>query len=172
WTRVDNTDTGTAVRCCLLRGGRMRPPDPATNGPDLRVGLVFNFRFCPHGNSWQVARVPRVGWEATQPLLAYMVNDTWSQKTLPKRQSLATVAVASGKGDALLTCLKRAEDGKGVVARWYEPAGQPCRVRAALSPADSRVRRSDMMEKPAAGEAADGVIATAAHEIVTVRTEQ
>jgi alpha-mannosidase len=172
WTRVDNNDTGAAVRCCLLRGGRMRPPDPGTNATDLRTGLVFNFRLYPHTGSWQAARIPRVGWEATQPLLAYTVNDTWSQKSLPKRQSLATVAVASGKGDAMLTCLKQAEDGKGVVARWYEATGQPCRVRAALLPADSRVRRSDMMEKPTAGEAADGVIATTAHEIVTVRTEK
>ncbi|MFA6562889.1 MAG: glycosyl hydrolase-related protein [Verrucomicrobiia bacterium] len=172
WTRVDDGDTGAAVRCCLLRGGRMRPPDPATNGPDLRVGLVFNFRFYPHGNPWQAARVPRVGWEVTQPLLAYTVNDTWSQKSLPKRQSLATVTVASGKGDALLTCLKQAEDGKGVVARWYEPAGQPCSVRAALSPTASAVRRSDMMEKLTGGEAVDGVVATRAHEIVTVRTEK
>jgi alpha-mannosidase len=150
----------------------MRPPDPGTNGTDLRVGLVFNFRFYPHGNSWQAARVPRVGWEATQSLLSYMVNDTWSQKTLPKRQSLATVAVASGEGDALLTCLKQAEDGKGVVARWYEATGQPCQVRAVLLSADARVRRSDMLERPTTREVADGVIATKANEIVTVRTKK
>ncbi len=172
WTRVDDGDTGTAVRCCLLRGGRMRSPDPATEGPDPRVGLVFNFRFHPHGGSWQAARIPRVGWEATQPLLAYTVNDTWSRKSLPKRQALATVSVASGKGDALLTCLKQAEDGKGVVARWYEATGQPCRVRAALSPSNARVRRTDMMEKPIAKDAADGAVATGASEIVTVRTEK
>jgi alpha-mannosidase len=172
WTRVDDAEAGTAVRCCLLRGGRMRPPDPGTNGTDLRTGLVFNFRFYPHGNSWQAARIPRVGWEATQSLLSYTVNDTWSQKTLPKRQSLATVTVASGKGDALLTCLKQAEDGKGVVARWYEATGQPCQVRAVLLPADARVRPSDMLERPTTREVADGVIVTKANEIVTVRTKK
>lgn len=169
WTRVDDNDAGAAVRCCLVRGGRMRPPDPGTNGSDLRTGLVFNFRFYPHSGSWQAARVPRVGWEATQPLLSYTVNDTWSRKSLPRKQSLATVVVALGEGDALLTCLKQAEDGKGVVARWYEATGQPCQVRAALSPADSRVRRSDMLERPTAAEVADGMVATKANEIVTVR---
>lgn len=172
WTRVDDNDTGAAVRCCLVRGGRMRPPDPGTNGADLRTGLVFNFRFYPHGSSWQAARVPRVGWEATQPLLSYTVNDTWSQKSLPKRQSLATVAVASGKGDALLTCLKQAEDGQDVVARWYEATGQPCQVRAALSLAGAHLCSSDMLEKPTAKKAADGTTATGAWEIVTVRTEK
>ncbi|MBI5684892.1 MAG: hypothetical protein HZC54_07415 [Verrucomicrobia bacterium] len=171
WTRVDDTDTGTAVRCCLLRGGRMRPPDPGTNGTDLRTGLVFNFRFHPHGNSWQAARVPRIGWEATQPLLAYTVNDTWSQKSLPRRQSLATVSVASGKGDALLMCLKQAEDGKGVVARWYEATGQLCSVRPMLSPTAAPVRRSDMLEKPIAEDAAAGTVTTRPWEIVTVRTK-
>ncbi|MBM3888654.1 MAG: hypothetical protein FJ388_05955 [Verrucomicrobia bacterium] len=172
WTRVDDAETGAAVRCCLLRGGRMRPPDPGTNGTDLRTGLVFNFRFYPHAGSWQAARIPRVGWEATQSLLPYTVNDTWSRKSLPKRQSLATVAVASGKGDALLTCLKQAEDGKGVVARWYEATGQPCNVRATLSPADARVRRSDMLEKPIARDAGDDTVTTGAWEIVTVRAEK
>ncbi|MCX7826029.1 MAG: glycosyl hydrolase-related protein, partial [Verrucomicrobiae bacterium] len=173
WTRVYDGDTGVAVRCCLLRGGRMRPPDPDTNGSDLRTGLVFNFRFYPHGNSSQEARIPRTGWETTQPLLAYTVNDTGSPKSLPKRQSLATVAVASGKGDALLTCLKQAEDGKGVVARWYEATGQACQVRAALSPTDTRVRRANMLEQPTAKDAASGgAVATAAWEIVTVRTER
>lgn len=172
WTRVDDADTGTAVRCCLVRGGRMRPPDPGTNGTDLRTGLVFNFRFHSHTGAWQTARIPRVGWEATQSLLSYTVNDTWSRKSLPKRQSLATVSVASGKGDALLTCLKQAEDGKGVVARWYEATGQSCQVRAALLPAVAPVRRSDMLEKPIAKDTCDGAMATAAWEIVTVRAEK
>jgi hypothetical protein len=41
-----------------------------------------------------------------------------------------------------------------------------------LSPADSRVRRSDMLEQPTAKDAGDGAVATAAWEIVTVRTER
>lgn len=172
WTRVDDSDTGAAVRCCLLRGGRMRPPDPGTNGTDLRTGLVFNFRFYPHTGSWQTVRVPRVGWETTQPLLSYTVNDTWSQKPLPKRQSLATVSVASGKGDALLTCLKQAEDGKGVVARWYEATGQPCSVRPVLAPTADPVRRSDMLEKPLTKADANDTVATAGWEIVTVRAQR
>jgi len=175
WTRVDDTDTGAAVRCCLVRGGRMRPLDPAMDGPDPRAGLVFNFRFYPHGNTWQAARIPRVGWEATQPLLAYTVNDTWSPKSLPRRQSLATIATRAGNGDALLTCLKQAEDGKGVVARWYEGTGNPCEVRLATAPLSGKPERVDLQEQPLQNEkksstAADGSVTTAAWEIVTVRT--
>ena len=170
WTRVDESDTGQAVRCCLVRGGRMRSPDPAAEGPEPRVGLVFNFRLQPHGGSWQAARIPRLGWEATQPLLSYTVNDTWSAKSLPKRQSLVGITTASGDGDALLTCLKQAEDGTGVVARWYESTGHSCRVQAALPPAGEHPNRTDLLEQVLTpGKSTGSDIATAAWEIVTIR---
>jgi len=177
WTRVDELEDRTlAVRCCLVRGGRMRLPDPAATGDDPRVRLGFRFRFYPHKGSWQEARVHRTGWEATQPLFAYTVNDTWSPKTLPRRQSLATLAVLSGKGDALATCFKQAEDGKGVVARWYEATGNPCQVQAAIPPSRARIERVNIEEKPvldrgAAGAAADGSVLTWPWEIVTVRAQ-
>lgn len=173
WTRVDDTDTGAAVRCCLVRGGRMRSLDPAMDGPDPRAGLAFGFRFYPHAGAWQPARIPRVGWETTQPLLVYTVNDTWSPKSLPRRQPLATVATAGGKGDALLTCLKQAEDGKGLVARWYEGTGNPCQVRLAMDGLSGQPERVDLEERPGSAEKAgiggDGAVPTRAWEIVTVR---
>ncbi|MDD4870617.1 MAG: glycosyl hydrolase-related protein [Kiritimatiellae bacterium] len=176
WTRVDDNDTGSAVRCCLVRGGRMRPLDPAMDGPEPRVGLVFNFRFYPHKNSWQATRIPRTGLETVQPLLAYTVNDTWSPKTFPRRQSLATVATRSGKGDAILTCLKQAEDGKGVVTRWYESIGSSCQVHVVTAPLAGKPERVDLQEQPVpnAGKlsvAADGSIPALPWEITTVRMQ-
>jgi len=167
WTRVDDTDTGVAVRCCLVRGGRMRPADPGMDGTDLRAGLVFNFRFVPHTNSWQAARIPRVGWEATQPLLAYTVNDTWSPKSLPQRRSLVTAATRSGKGDALMTCLKQAEDGKGVVARWYESTGSACEIQFTAAAATVKPQRVDLQEQPLA---VDDSTKINGWEIVTFRS--
>lgn len=176
WTRVDDVDTGAAVRCCLARGGRMRSLDPAMDGPDPRAGLVFNFRFHPHGATWQTARIPRVGWEATQPLMACTVNDTWSPKSLPRQQSLATIATRGGQGDALLTCLKQAEDGQGVVARWYESVGSPCQVRPATAPMSGKPECVDLLERPRSGGgqpvmAGDGSVATRPWEIVTLRAK-
>jgi len=176
WTRLDDAEGGAAVRCCLVRGGRMRPLDPMMDGPDPRVGLVFNFRFQPHARSWQAARIPRVGWEATQPLLAYTVNDTWSPKSLPRAKSLATVAVFDGHGDPLLTCLKQAEDGRGVIARWYEGAGSPCQVRLSTAPSPRTLERADLQEQPlkkgaGPGISPDGAVLTRAWEIVTVRAQ-
>jgi alpha-mannosidase len=142
----------------------MRPADPGTDGPDLRAGLVFNFRFYPHDNSWEAARIPRVGWEATQPLLAYTVNDTWSPKSLPRRQSLVTATTRDGKGDALLTCLKQAEDGKGVIARWYESTGNPCQVEFM----SGKAQRVDLQERRVAG---DGSTQIKGWEIVTFRVQ-
>ena len=171
-TRVDALpDKGQAVRCFLVRGGRMRNPDPVANGDDSRVRLGFRFRFQPHAGSWQTARVPRVGWEATQPLVAYTVNDTWSPKTLPRRRSLATVAVASGKGDVLLTCLKQSEDGKDVVARWYEANGSDANVRVNVAPSRSRIEKLNLQETPAAAKVEADTVSTRGCEIVTVRAK-
>lgn len=173
WTRADGIDGGISIRCCLLRGGRMRPLDPMAEGPGRRTGLVFNFRFHPHGGSWQTAKVPRLGWEGARPLLAYTVNDTWSPKSLPRAGSIATISRCGGKGDALLTCLKQAEDGGGLVARWYEANGESCDVRIAMSRASNKIIRADLQERALdQGTAAADLIATPAWKIITIRAQQ
>lgn len=172
WTRVDETAKGVAVRCCLVRGGRMRPADPGVNGTELREGLVFNFRFYPHSNSWQAAHIPRIGWETTTPLLAYTVNDTWSPKSLPRQQSLATAEVESGQADALLTCLKQSEDGRDVVMRWFEGAGAEGVVRVGLGSVPFRAQRVDLEERPLAENRVQDTVSTRPWEIVTVRLKK
>ncbi len=181
WTRVDPLPGtgGVAVRACLVRGGRMRPAAPETDGDDPRVRLVFRFRFQPHDGGWQAARVPRAGWEAVQPLLCYTVNDTWSPKSLPRAAALATIAPLDGSaGDALLTCLKQSEEGEAIIARWYEPAGAPCAVAVHLAtgpgqPPAGAVERVDLLEAPlpATGRDQDEAAAlpVAPWAIVTVR---
>jgi len=181
WTRIDPLPDagGVAVRACLVRGGRMRPAAPETDGDDPRVRLVFRFRFQPHDGGWQAARVPRAGWEAVQPLLCYTVNDTWSPKSLPRAAALATIApLDGGAGDALLTCLKQSEDGAAAIARWYEPAGAPCTVAVHLAtgpgqPPAGAVERVDLLEAPlpaaGSGRGEEVAVPVAAWEIVTVR---
>ena len=181
WTRVDPGGTGTdgagdvLVRCCLVRGGRLRPASPETDGDDQSVRLVYRFRFVPHGGDWRRARAPQLGWEAVQPLLSYTVNDTWTDKSLPRRAALASVAtVAGGAGSVLLTCLKQSEDGEAPVARWFEAHGVPCNVMVdlpgnpSLTVTDLLERESSSGESIAAG-AAEGAVATRAWQIVTVR---
>jgi len=176
-TRVEpGADGRLAIRCCLVRGGRIRNPEPDANGGDPRVRLGFRFRFQPHAGSWQNARAPRIGWEATQPLFAYTVNDTWSPKSLPPRQALARVVPESGSGDALLTCLKQGEDGADVVARWYESTGADAQVDLAIGPVPTRNARVDLREKLVPEESWTAPTtrdrrSTRAWEIVTVRAK-
>ncbi|HEU5318231.1 MAG TPA: glycosyl hydrolase-related protein [Chloroflexota bacterium] len=184
WTRYDaaqpGDDPGTGaaagaagaagfVRCALVRGGRIRPPSPDTDGDDPRIRLAFTFRFVPHSGSWRTERAPRLGWEAVRPLLSYTVNDTWSQKDLPRRSGLAAVR-STGEGDALVTCLKQSEDGEDVVVRWHEALGAPCEVAVEV-PGVGRVGRVDLEERAAEADGPGGSNATPtpAWEIVTVR---
>jgi alpha-mannosidase len=157
-----------AVRCCLVRGGRLRAPAPETDGDDAPVRLVYRFRFIPHEGEWRAVRAPRLGHQAVQPLLAYTVNDTWSEKSLPRSAALATVE-ASGAGDALLTCLKQSEDGEELIARWFEASGAPCGVRVEI-PDGAAVTRVELQERPVGGGlSSGGAVATGPWEIVTVR---
>jgi len=103
-----------------------------------------------------------------QPVLSYTVNDTWSEKSLPRSAALATVE-ASGEGDALLTCLKQSEEGEELIARWFEASGAPCEVRVAV-PGGSGVTRVDLQERAVSGgPSGGGAVATGPWEIVTVR---
>ena len=150
WTRVDEAESGTAkfaVRCCLVRGGRMWTGE-LDNGRSSSVPLFFRFRFQPRLGSWQQAQVPRVGWEAVQPLVAYTVNDTLSLKALPSSDSMVSVSSSSGQGDPIITCLKQGEDGETIVLRWYESTGAACTVELGGGALPANLACVDLLERP------------------------
>lgn len=150
WTRVEETGLGStkfAVRCCLVRGGRMWTGE-LDNGRSSSVPLFFKFRFQPHLGSWQEARVPRLGWEAAQQLVVYTVNDTLSPKALPSSDSMVSVSSTSGHGDPIVTCLKQGEDGESVVLRWYESNGKACAVGVDGGVLPTGMERVDLLERP------------------------
>lgn len=150
WTRVEETGLGNArfaVRCCLVRGGRMWTGE-LDNGRSSSVPLSFQFRFQPRLGSWQEARVPRWGWEAAQPLAVYTVNDTLSPKALPSSDSMVSVSSTSRHGDPIVTCLKQGEDGESVILRWYESSGDACAVEVDGGVLPTGLERVDLLERP------------------------
>lgn len=149
WTRVEEAGPGDAkfaVRCCLVRGGRMWSGD-LDNGMSSSIPLFFRFRFLPHLGSWQKARAPRYGWELVQPLVAYTVNDTLSPKALPPEDSMVSVSPHLGLGDPIVTCLKQGIDGESVVLRWYESTGEACEVEVRGDVLPTNLEHVDLLER-------------------------
>ncbi len=82
---------------------------------------TFLVRLVPHAGDWVDADVPRLAAELNQPPFALI--ETFHDGPLPQRASYAEDA-----GSVVMTVLKRAEDGDGVVVRAHETAGRAAHV--------------------------------------------
>ena len=86
----------------------------------------FVVRLVPHGGDWRAADVVRRSLELNQPPFALI--ETFHDGPLAQRRAFAD----DGGGTVVLTVLKEAEDGRGVVVRAYETAGRPARASLAV----------------------------------------
>lgn len=125
----------------------------------------FDYALVPHPGSWRSGRLPELGLGYNTPLV-----------------SRAGISAAAGKDagrsfiacspDFLLTAIKRAEDGHGLIVRGYETRGQAHRVTMRLPREVRRVQRANLLEE--AGEklpVSRGQVSFPCrpHEIVTLR---
>jgi alpha-mannosidase len=79
---------------------------------------TFRIRLVPHAGDWRDADVVRLAAELNQPPFALI--ETYHDGSLPQRKSFAD----DGGRDVVVTAIKRAEDGNGVVVRALETAGR------------------------------------------------
>jgi len=131
WLDVSNGDFGFTLasnrQMFVVRDDRVEcvllavTPAEAGKAEAIRSGkVVSRFRVVPHSGSWRTQKTYRSGWELNSPLIAYTVNDTVSTKTLPPSLSF----LSTSSGHAVVTVLKKAEDGDGVVVRLFEAEGE------------------------------------------------
>jgi alpha-mannosidase len=78
----------------------------------------FTVRLVPHAGDWRAADVVRRAAELNQPPFALL--ESYHAGPLPRRKSYG-----HDDGAVVVTVVKRAEDGDGVVVRAYETAGRP-----------------------------------------------
>ncbi len=81
----------------------------------------FLVRLVPHAGDWRAAGVPRLAAELNQPPFALL--ESYHAGPLPRRASYA-----EDDGSVVITVLKRAEEGDGLVVRAFESAGRPASV--------------------------------------------
>ncbi len=151
WADLSDADYGVSIlNDCkygfdasgnMLRMSLLRTP----NGPDHQADLGLHemtFSIYPHKGDWRAAGTVRRAYELNQPLIATVA--TSHDGTLPRSKSFVSVSAPN----LVVTALKQAEDGDGMILRLYETNGQACDARVRLGlPARTYVE-TDLMENP------------------------
>jgi alpha-mannosidase len=108
-------------------------------GGDFR----FRHRFRPHRGDFAEGDAPRFGWDTAQPLVAAFAPEGPGAGSGFKASPRASFVLAEAKTVVLLN-LKRAEDGRGLIARLHENCGKGDVVRLSFPgrPIRSAVRTS------------------------------
>ena len=127
---------GNLLRLSLLRGPTW--PDPEADQGHHH----FRYALYPHAGDWKQALSVRHGYDFDYKLKAMQVEPHAGE--LPAEHSFAGVA----DGNVVLTAMKRSEDGKGIVLRFYEWAGKEGNVTLTVPPGATSAAVVNLMEKP------------------------
>jgi len=127
---------GNLLRLTLLRSPTW--PDPDAD----RGEQTFEYALYPHIGTWQTAGTVRHGYEFNYGLQAMQVGE--HEGTLPAEHTFAEV----NSGHAVLTALKQAEDGNGLIARMYESAGEGGEVMLRVPAGLKSAEVVNLMEEP------------------------
>ncbi|GMV37714.1 MAG: hypothetical protein AMXMBFR61_22220 [Fimbriimonadales bacterium] len=123
---------GATMRATVLRSPIFAHHDPSEPSASQRyryqdLGLhEFVFRLLPHAGTWQEAALPARAWELNCPPIC--VNEYVHEGTLPSEWA----GLFAQPSNILLSVLKRAEDGGGLIVRGYETTGHPTGARIAI----------------------------------------
>ena len=102
---------GNKMRITLLRGAEW--PDPKA---DLGHNML-SYSIYPHAGNWTDAQTVQRGFEFNNPLISKI--KTSNGENLKKVESLFKVS----KANVILDTVKPAEDGNGIILRFYESSG-------------------------------------------------
>ncbi len=152
------------LRLSLLRGPTW--PDPNAD----QGHHEFTYSLYPHARTWREAMTVRQGYDLNYPLLA--VTTTQHPGTLPAEDSF----FATKEDNVVITAVKEAADGSGMIVRFYEWAGKKGDIHLTLPRKATAAWQTNLMEKPEntlslASAGASVTVPTGAYEIKTVKIQ-
>jgi alpha-mannosidase len=154
---------GNVLRLSLLRSPTS--PDPLADQGEQ----VFAYALYPHEGDWKQAQTVRRGREFNAPLEGAQAGVHPGE--LKQAMSFAGLAPET----LTLTAVKKAEDGNGLILRFYEWAGKAGTAMLQVPHGALRARLTNLMEVPEDGAltvSGDAVaVPYTAYSIVTVRVE-
>ena len=127
---------GNVMRLTLLRS----PDDPDSRSDVGRHDITYSLY--PHQGDWRQADSVRRGYELNNPLIPVVAADHAGK--LPKEHSFLGVEPSN----VIVTALKKAEAGDGLILRFYECEGTPGEATIRFGAKAGSVRETDLMERP------------------------
>lgn len=148
---------GNALELTLIRSGWL--PDQKSD-----VGAhAFTYAILPHALSWREGGVARAAQALGRPLTAYSAAGEGAGFSLASLDSK----------DAILSGIKRSEDGRDMIARIYNPAPEPSEAVLKLGFDAASVTFCDLLETPEGGRVPISgrkiALSLRPHEILTLR---
>ena len=150
------------LRLSLLRSPTW--PDPETDQGQHE----FTYSLYPHGGTWREAMTVRQGYELNYPLMA--VTTGQHPGPLPAEKSF----FGTSEDNVVITAIKQAADGDGLIIRFYEWVGKKGDVVLQLPSSATAAWETNLMEvaqSPLALDASGKMLAvpTNPYEIKTVK---
>jgi alpha-mannosidase len=131
--------------------------------------LELNFAVTSHRGDWRAGGATRFGWQHNMPLVARVIEAA-QEGTLPASRATFSDGLPE---NVILQALKKAEDGLGYIARFYETAGTARNVAwSGLPMKVRRAYRTDLVERniaPAHVEGSKIGFPVGAYQLVTLR---
>ena len=124
-------------RLTLLRSSWR--PDPHPDQGEQK----FTYSLYPHAGDWRAAHTDEQALALNIPLLARATTVHPSGKTIPS----LSIENLGGQGDLIVSALKRSEDGKDYILRFYEADGQDTHARIVFDQ-PVRAQQVDILERP------------------------
>jgi alpha-mannosidase len=153
---------GNVLRLSLLRSPEW--PDPhADEGYH-----EFTYSIYPHSGGWKEALTIRQGYQLNYKLISLPAGK--HQGALPPEHSF--LQVASEK--VIVSAVKKAEDDKALIVRFYEWSGKQGEVNLQLPPGAESTTETDLMEKPLGALSMSGNVVkvpTKPYEIKTIKVQ-
>ena len=127
---------GDLLRLTLLRSPTW--PDPDAD----REHHHFTYALYPHAGSWKDAGTMEHGYDYNYKLVAMQVEPHTGQ--MPAEHSFFSVDAKN----VVVTAVKKAEDGDGLVVRFFEYEGKGGNVTVSVPPGAANASVTNLMEKP------------------------
>jgi len=152
------------LRLSLLRAPEW--PDPNAD----QGHHEFTYSLYPHADTWREAMTVRQGYELNYPLMATVAGQHPGK--LPPQKSF----FGTKEDSVVITAVKEAADGSGMILRFYEWAGKKGDIHLTLPQAATEAWQTNLMEVPEGTLALSSsetsiVVPTSAYEIRTVKVQ-
>jgi alpha-mannosidase len=131
---------GNVLRLSLLRSPK--DPDPQADQGDHR----FSYSLYAHGGDWKEALTVRRGYEFNYKLQAFQAQPHTG--AMGPEHSYVSVDAP----DLVLTAMKKAEDGDGLLLRFYEWGGNAGQAEIAVPEGATAARIANLMEESSDSE--------------------